>query len=348
MSLEVRIRKRLGASFSLDVDFVLDGAALGILGPSGCGKSMTLRCIAGVETPDSGRIVHNGRVFYDSEAGVNLRPQSRRVGMLFQNYALFPRLDVVQNIGIGVDLPAAEKASLVRSWLNRMQLVGFEKRLPSQLSGGQQQRVALARMLAAGPELVLLDEPFSALDYHLREQMQLEMREALAGYPESVMVTHSRDEAYRLCDELLVLEAGRVLGRGGCRELFRNPGSRRVAELTGCKNFSRADVREPRRLFAVDWGMELETAVEIGFDVRHVGIRAHDMAPAGDGEEGNVVELDVRGKSEDPFEWNILFVNARASSGATPLWWKYSKYLGASVPDRLRLPPESLLLLSDP
>ena len=346
MSLEVRIQKRVGDAFSLDIEFTLSKAGLGILGPSGCGKSMTLRCIAGVETPDSGRIVNNGRVLFDSERRINLKPQQRRVGMLFQNYALFPRMDVAENVGIGVVRPAGEKAEHVRSWLARMHIAELEKRLPAQLSGGQQQRVALARMLAAEPELVLLDEPFSALDSHLRERMQMEMREVMRERDEVIMVTHSRDEAYRLCDRLLVLESGRVLGGGDCRELFRNPVSKRVAELTGCKNFSRIERRGPRLLFAVDWGLELETAVDIGDGVRHVGIRAHDLRAARAGEQRNIVEPEVKGRTEDPFEWNVVFVNAR-SPGASPLWWKFSKYLGMEIPSRLCLPSESLLLLTD-
>ncbi len=229
MSLEVRFRKRLGEDFVLDVDFSVQRQVMGILGPSGCGKSMTLKCIAGVETPDEGRIVYNGRALYDSAAKINLKPQLRRVGMLFQNYALFPYLTVAGNIAVGIAQPEPEKGKRVAAWLGRLRLDGLENRLPAHLSGGQQQRAALARMLAAEPDLILLDEPFSALDAHLREQMQLEMLEVMRDYPEVMLVTHDRDESYRLCDSLLVLEAGRVLGRGDCRRLFANPGSKRVA-----------------------------------------------------------------------------------------------------------------------
>lgn len=348
MSLIAQFKKRLGASFVLEVDFSVEKTVLGILGPSGCGKSMTLKCIAGVETPDEGRIAYNGRVLFDSAEGINLKPQARRVGLLFQNYALFPHLSVADNIAISISLPPEEKMHRVEEWLARMQLQEMEKRLPSRLSGGQQQRVALARMLAASPDLILLDEPFSALDAHLREQMQLEIREIVRDYPEVILVTHDRDEAYRLCDDLLVMEAGKVLGRGGCRELFAHPGSKRVAQLTGCKNFSRIQRLGPRRLLAEDWGLELDTAEDIGPAVRHVGIRAHDLTPANSVEgESNALEIAVQGKTEDPFEWNVIFTNAGAVT-PLPMWWKFSKYLGTAIPRFLRLPPEALLLLTDP
>lgn len=350
MTLEVRIRKRLSRDFALDVDFRVENAALGILGASGCGKSMTLKCIAGIETPDGGRIVLNGRTLYDSDKRINLKPQERRVGMLFQNYALFPQRDVAGNIGIGIAAPAGEKAERVARWVARMRLGGLEKHLPSQLSGGQQQRVALARMLAAEPELILLDEPFSALDSHLREQVQLEVRGVIRNHAESIMVTHSRDEAYRLCDELLVMEGGRALGGGNCRELFRSPGSRRIAQLTGCKNFSRAVKLGERRIHAQDWDLRLETALPVGGDIRHVGIRAHDLVPAGNGipAESNTVALRITERVEDPFEWNVFFANAESPRATAVLCWKFSKYYDAPVPERLRLPPEALLLLTDP
>lgn len=351
MTLEVRIDKRFGRSFHLNVDFRLDGGVLGMLGPSGCGKSMTLKCIAGIETPDKGRIVLNGRTLFDSDKGVDLRPQQRRVGYLFQNYALFPRMTAAENIAIGAPGGAAEKAAAVTRWLARLHLEGMENRRPDQLSGGQQQRVALARMLAAEPEIVLLDEPFSALDAHLREQMQLLVLDTVKDCGDVAMVSHSRDEIYKLTDRALVLSGGNIIGRGETRELFRRPGRVEVASLTGCKNFSRIERMGPRRLLAVDWELELNTAEDIGPDIRHVSIRAHDLTPLEEGESGvdNTVALRIRERSEDLFEWTVLFANAAASgaSGGGDLWWKYSKYAGITMPERLRLPPESLLLLTE-
>ena len=177
---------------------------------------MTLRCIAGIETPDKGRIVINGKTVFDSEKGINLKPQKRRIGYLFQNYALFPTMTVEQNIRCGyrgAKIPPPEKnvADLIR----RYHLEGLEKRLPSQLSGGQQQRVALARMMIGEPEAILLDEPFSALDSYLKDVLQREMQDFLKDYPgDMILVTHSRDEAYKFCRELSIVHEGRILVTG--------------------------------------------------------------------------------------------------------------------------------------
>ena len=154
----------------LEADFEQEEGCMGILGASGCGKSMTLKCIAGIETPDSGRICLDGQVLFDSEKKINQKPQKRQVGFLFQNYALFPTMTVEENIGCGVRDRSLRK-QIVREQIQRFQLQGLENLKPSQLSGGQQQRTALARMLAGQPRLILLDEPFSALDSFLRDQM---------------------------------------------------------------------------------------------------------------------------------------------------------------------------------
>ena len=173
MSLEVNIRKSF-PSFALDVEFQASDETLGFLGASGCGKSLTMRCIAGIETPDEGRIVVNGKVFYDSERKINLKPQERKTALLFQNYMLFPNFTAAENVGAGIGrvVPKAERRSIVEAELKRFGLESFANRFPAQLSGGQQQRVALARMLAARPGILMLDEPFSALDAHLKSVLE--------------------------------------------------------------------------------------------------------------------------------------------------------------------------------
>lgn len=347
MSIVVDIAKRFGKSFRLEVNFRTDGGCLGILGPSGCGKSMTLKCVAGIETPDRGRIVVNGRTVFDREKGINLRPQQRRIGYLFQNYALFPRMTVEQNIGAGVKGTATEQRKAIRELLDRFQLNGMEKRFPDQLSGGQQQRAALARMLAAAPDIILLDEPFSALDTYLRERMQIRLLEILKDYRDAIMVTHSRDEAYKLCSRLLVLDNGAILGEGPTRDLFDNPGHVRVARLTGCKNFSRIAKTSATTALAPDWGLELVAASPIPDSARFVGIRAHDLAPVrdGDADAPNQVRMNIVDRSEEPFERSVLFTNADAPDARGVIWWKYSKYVSQAVPSRLSLPPRALLFL---
>ena len=206
MAVKVNIEKNF-CDFSLKVDFEGSSAAIGLLGASGSGKSMTLRCIAGIETPDKGRIVINGKTVFDSEKGINLKPQKRRIGYLFQNYALFPTMTVEQNIRCGYRGEKSFAREKVADLIRRYHLEGLEKRLPSQLSGGQQQRVALARILAYEPEALLLDEPFSALDYLTR----LSMREWLLEQGEKekktgLFITHDVEEAVFLSSRILVVE----------------------------------------------------------------------------------------------------------------------------------------------
>ena len=225
MSLEVTIAKRF-EGFTLHADFAAGNTAAAILGASGCGKSMTLRCIAGVVKPDSGRIVLDGRVLFDSEKGIDLPPQQRNVGLLFQNYALFPNMTVEQNILCALKKekdPAARKAACGAA-LRAMRLEELAHRLPSELSGGQQQRAALARILAGRPRILMLDEPFSALDSYLREEVEGEVGSLLSNFDgTALLVTHDRDEAYRLCREMIVMDSGEVLRAGTTKEVFRRP-----------------------------------------------------------------------------------------------------------------------------
>ena len=240
MSLQVEIYKKLG-DFTLDAAFETYGGVLGMLGASGCGKSITLKCIAGIETPDRGRIVLDGVTLFDSEQKINLPPQKRQVGYLFQNYALFPNMTVRQNILCGLcrEKDKARRQAELEQVLELLQLQGLEQHRPAQLSGGQQQRVALARILVNKPRLLMLDEPFSALDSHRREKLQLQMREMLAGFGcDVLMVTHSRDEAYHMCRRVAVMDSGRLLAVKDTKELFADPGSIRAALLTGCKNIA--------------------------------------------------------------------------------------------------------------
>ncbi|MHC5727329.1 MAG: molybdate ABC transporter permease subunit, partial [Nostoc sp.] len=256
VGLFVDIEKQL-PSFHLRVSFNSNDQPLGLLGGSGAGKSMILRCLAGIETPTRGRIVLNGRVLFDSEQRINLPSRDRRIGFLVQNYALFPHLSVAQNIAFGLPkkLSAGSIRVQVEEQLIAMQLQGLGDRYPHQLSGGQQQRVALARALASQPEALLLDEPFSALDTHLRSQLEQQMTETLADYKGvTLFVTHNMEEAYRICPNLLVLEHGRAIHYGSKHDIFEHPTTVSVAQLTGCKNFSRIVLQSSQQVEATDWG----------------------------------------------------------------------------------------------
>ena len=281
MSLSVDIEKRLG-DFHLAVQLHTERDLLALLGASGAGKSLCLRCIAGLETPDRGRIVLNGRVLYDSAAGVNQRPQARRVGYLFQSGALFPHLSALGNVTEGLTaLPRRHREAEARALLERFHLTHAADRLPARLSGGERQRVALARSLAAKPELLLLDEPFSALDDHLKWDLELSLRESLRDYGgEVVLVTHSLEEVCRLARQVCVLDRGSAQPIIPVETLLRQPPTPAAARLAGVENLSPV-IAAAGGLLASDWGWQLPAPVEAG--VTHLGIRAEALTPAADG-----------------------------------------------------------------
>ena len=347
MSLEVTIAKRF-EGFTLHADFAAGNTAAAILGASGCGKSMTLRCIAGVVKPDSGRIVLDGRVLFDSEQGIDLPPQQRNVGLLFQNYALFPNMTVEQNILCALKKekdPAARKAACGAA-LRAMRLEELAHRLPSELSGGQQQRTALARILAGKPRILMLDEPFSALDSYLREEVEGEVGSLLSNFDgTALLVTHDRDEAYRLCREMIVMDSGEVLRAGTTKEVFADPRRLTAARLTGCKNILPCVRVDEHHVRLTGWERELTVALPVPEGCCAVGIRAHDFAPeAADGE--NRMPVQVGASSENPFDWNVI---CTAADDGGKLWWKVSKTTLSSPPPEapayLRAAPENIMPL---
>ena len=270
MAIQVNIEKNF-KGFSLKSVFESNTSATGILGASGSGKSMTLRCIAGIETPDRGKIVINGRTVFDSEKKINLKPQERRIGYLFQNYALFPTMTVKDNILCGYRGEKGQREEKARDFMKRYQLEGLENRYPSQLSGGQQQRVALARMMIGEPEAILLDEPFSALDGYLKDILQRDMQNFLKDYKgDMIMVTHSRDEAYKFCSQLTLLNNGKDILTGETRDIFENPQYLEAARLTGCKNFSAVQKMGSHEVYALDWELMLRSEQEVTEDITPV------------------------------------------------------------------------------
>ncbi len=347
MSAEVDIEKDLGG-FSLNAAFRAGDEVLSLLGASGCGKSLTLRCIAGVEKPDRGRIIVDGVTLFDSEKKINLPPQKRSVGLMFQNYALFPHMTVLENIRTGA---AREKNKDTRTQKIHeiMELFGLADlagHYPSQLSGGQQQRTALARILVSAPSILLLDEPFSALDSHLRFQLERDMRRVISRFGKTViLVSHDRDEVFRLSDSIAVMEKGRIEAFGPRSEIFRNPRTREAAILTGCKNISRCRPLAENRIFAEDWNMELQLSP--GTPVHpYTGIRMHDICP-GDGE--NTFDCQVTEVIENPFSYTIMLTPAGAP-GTVPVGWELDKKLWNSIEAdtvRIHLPGSSILTLEE-
>lgn len=349
MALEVNIKKRF-SDFTLQVEFTNQSGCQGILGASGCGKSMTLKCIAGVEKPDEGRIVLNGKILFDSNKKINLPARERHVGYLFQNYALFPTMTVEDNLAIAIPGKKTDKTLRVEEQLERFQLKGLEKRYPHQISGGQQQRVALARMLLCKPEILMLDEPFTALDGFLKDTVQMEMLELIREFPGDVlMVSHSRDEIFKFCDSIVLLDKGSCILRGETSQIFTNPGWMEAARLTGCKNISGIRKLGDYELYAVDWGIKLETAEKIDEDIRYVGIRGHRMIPLRERKRENTMAIEGAGYSETPFEKQYLFRNAQAP-GSGRMWWMekkedFSAGGADNLPPFMHFPKEHIMLL---
>ena len=340
--LKVDIQKKL-KEFDLDVSFELKKGRLGILGPSGCGKSMTLKSIAGIVDPDEGIVslkTNEETTYFDSDKKINLKPQKRNVGYLFQNYALFPNMTVEENVAVGISKNDDEKE--VSQIIKRFRLEGLEKRYPRQLSGGQQQRVALARIMAYGPDVILLDEPFSAMDTYLKEQLRIELLNSLKDFDGfSVMVTHDRDEAFQFCDELIVLDEGKIIAKGETHEIFENPKKVQVARLTGCKNISRVEIIDDYHVKSLDWGVTFEVSQKVTSNITHMGIRAHDFSQA-DKDDLNVMDTINAVVLEMPFEWEITLANG--------LWLKAEKKIHEHefmIPDYLKVNPENIILLEE-
>ena len=345
MSLTVDIEKDLG-SFRLRSRLEVDQGIVGLLGASGCGKSFTLKCIAGIEKPDRGRIALNDAVLFDSGKHIDRKPQQRHVGYLFQNYALFPNMTVRQNIlcGLHWEKDRNKKEQAMREAMALMGLDGLEKHKPSQLSGGQQQRVALARILVNQPGLLMLDEPFSALDTHLRMRLQVEMLQVLREYGRPVlMVTHSRDEAYHMCDRIAVMSDGILADPVPTKTLFANPGTVSAAVLTGVKNIAPAEKRGDHRLSVPAWGIELTSALPVPDDVSHVGIRAHYFNPK---TTENRFPVRFVTDMEEPFEWVIEFRYKEQDPNSGTVWWRLPKEKRpAGMPEALGIAPINVLPL---
>ncbi len=230
------VAKRYGAVQAVDHAqlCVERGEFVALLGPSGCGKTTLLRLIAGFEEPEAGTVEVAGRPVAGN--GTWVPPERRKVGMVFQDYALFPHLTVAENVGFG--LGRGQRMERVRAILELVDLDGLENRYPHELSGGQQQRVALARALAPGPELVLLDEPWSNIDPHLRASMRDELARILRGiHVTVVLVTHDREEAFSLADRIALMRDGTVVQEGTPEEVYLAPASRWAAEFVGAGNF---------------------------------------------------------------------------------------------------------------
>lgn len=281
MSLFVDIQKEFHG-FTLQIQLETNNEVLGILGESGSGKSMTLRCIAGIEKPDSGTIILNGKTLFDAKKGINLPPRKRNVGLMFQNYALFPHMTVAQNIISGIKDKNKQKLQMDK-YLDLLHLRGLESRYPQQLSGGQQQRVALARMMAAEPDLLLLDEPFSALDGRLRREIEPDFSAGLQKFDGPVVfVSHSFGEIYRFSTRTAVVSNGKILETDDTKKLFARPKKLATANLLCCPNLTKIE----KNGFATGWDTQLSPT-----DCTWAGIFGQDVQLSENSKDGVAVEI---------------------------------------------------------
>jgi molybdate transport system ATP-binding protein len=324
MSLLVDIRKTF-PSFELNVHLEGGNETIGLLGASGCGKSLTLRCVAGLEKPDEGRIVVAGTTFFDSKRKINLTAQQRKTALLFQSYMLFPNLTVAQNIAAGIPrgTPRDEARAIVAEQLARFGLEGFGKRYPVRLSGGQQQRVALARMLAAKPAVLMLDEPFSALDSHLKSALEQDLLDLFDSFEGTVVyVSHDIDEAFRFCDRIAVIDRGSLAEIAGTASILDHPTSYATLRVSGVKNISAARKVGTRAVEALDWGVTLVTNEDVSDDIGFLGVRASFIRVAGE-QAQNGLDCVVRRVIDSRFERTVLL--QPPGNAAQLLQWRFNR-----------------------
>lgn len=254
-----------------------------LFGPSGCGKTTVLRCLAGLERPNEGSIRAAGKVWFDSQQKICLTPQQRDIGFLFQDYALFPHLSVIENIAFGLShCSRHERDQRVAEMVQMFDLKGLESRRTHQISGGQQQRVALARVLVRRPRLLLLDEPLSALDATLREQLRIELRRRLSLFQIPVIVvTHDRVEAIALSDHLVIMEGGQIRQSGPVEQVITRPSDLSVARIVGVETVlvgTILNVQDGLATVQVGRTTLLAVAPTIPAKCVHLCIRGEDVA----------------------------------------------------------------------
>ena len=335
----------------LSCEFNTGAGVMALLGESGSGKSMALKCIAGIEKPDEGRIVLNGRVLFDSEKKVNLPPQKRHVGYMFQDYALFPNMTVRQNVSAGMG--RRPDPVLVERYMKRFHIEEYADQYPAKLSGGQKQRAAMARLMAMRPLAILLDEPFSALDSHLKWQLELEMKTSLSEENCPVIfVTHDRDEVYHLADYVCCMNRGATEEMRGLHDFFKNPGTKTAARLSGCKNIGPVTVSDVSRsggrtgAVLTDWDIRIPGTAEVPAGCTWAGVRAHYLHTKPSSPEDIRIPVINPLLQEDPFEWTLFF---QPSGSGGRLQWKVPKpeMPVFTAPEFLYLSPSDIMWLRD-
>lgn len=290
-SLSIDIKSDLN-NFGMDISLKTKAKRIGILGASGAGKSMLLKYISGIISPDQGRIEINGETIFDSSRKIDVIPQKRDVAYMFQNYALFPNMTVRENIEVVLSGSKEYKRDKADRYMKKFCIDNLEDKMPRNLSGGQQQRVALARIMAYEPKLILLDEPFSALDNDLKDKLQIELEDMLSDYEGMViMVSHSRDEIYRFSDELIIIHNGMVVEQGKTKEVFSRPKTFVGAKMVGVTNILPVEVDQDSSIKIPDLDIRITRDdyerldvkdriidfVEFKNKIKYIGVRDRDF-----------------------------------------------------------------------
>ncbi len=280
MSLSVEIKSKLNI-FEMDISLKTTSKRIGILGASGSGKSMLLKYISGIIAPDEGVIKLNDEILFDSSKKINIKPQKRNVAYMFQNYALFPTMSVRENIEIIIEGNKEYREKKASELMKRFCIDNIANKMPRDLSGGQQQRVALARIMAYEPKLILLDEPFSAMDSDLKDKLQMELEDMVADYDGIIiMVSHSRDEIYRFSDELIIIDNGGIVEYGKTKNVFDLPKTIQGAKMVGINNVLSAKIKDDLMLNIPEINLDIKLdKKELAYsrNINYVGIKDIDI-----------------------------------------------------------------------
>ena len=351
MTIKADISSKL-EKFTADFSFESNSDRIGILGESGAGKSMLLKFLAGIYNPDRAEIWLDGRCLHSTKNNINIIPQDRNIAYMFQNYALFPTMSVRNNIEIVVKGDKKTKKEKADFLLKKFHIEELAGRKPGELSGGQQQRVALARVLAYEPSLILLDEPFSALDQGLKEKLQIELENMLQDYGGKViMVSHSIDELYKFSKELIVVSDGCIVETGTKDKLFHRPDTIKAARLLGVNNILSAKICDRNQIEIPEWNCKIHTDRKIPKKVRAIGIRDTEFCPvwAEDDTGENVIDIEITDLYETLNHVKIFFTIPGGEAGKKKFTVVLDRidFEDRGLPKKLKLNPQKIIFFEE-